>query len=210
MTRPAAYPSDLEVQLPLEDGRTVLVRPVVPDDAPMLVRQLEHADPDTIYQRFFRYPVHLDAETLDHMTRLDYHDRLALAAFAADGEGVAIARYEIIEPGLAEVAVVVQPEWRLLGLGTALLEMLEGAAAGAWDNQVHRGLPARQSPDRIAAGAGRVHRRRHRRRPGHRLEGPRRLRSGSFGEPSTPGRRSAHGVARRSVSAPSSGRGAFL
>lgn len=127
-TRPAAYPSDLEVQLPLEDGRTVLVRPVVPDDAPMLVRQLEHADPDTIYQRFFRYPVHLDAETLDHMTRLDYHDRMALAAFAADGEGVAIARYEIIEPGLAEVAVVVQPEWRLLGLGTALLEMLEGAA----------------------------------------------------------------------------------
>ena len=33
-TRPAAYPSDLEVRLPLEDGRTVLVRPVVPDDAP--------------------------------------------------------------------------------------------------------------------------------------------------------------------------------
>ena len=128
VTRPAAYPSELETRLALKDGHAVSVRPVVPDDAPMLVRQLERADPDTIYQRFFRYPVHLDAGQLDHMTRLDYHERLALAVFADDGEGVAIARYESIEPGVAEVAVVVQPEWRRLGLGTRLLELLESAA----------------------------------------------------------------------------------
>ena len=128
VTRPAAYPTELEGELTLEDGRTVLVRPVVPEDAPMLHRQMERADPDTIYQRFFRYPVHLDPATVDRLTRLDYQSRLALAAFTPEGEGIAIARYEGTEPGVAEVAVVVLPEWRRVGLGTALLDRIESAA----------------------------------------------------------------------------------
>jgi len=128
VARPSAYPTELERQLTLSDGRTVSVRPVVPADSAQLVLEMEGADPDTIYQRFFRHPVHLDPATLDRMTRLDYRDRLALAVFADDGAGVAIARYETSEPGVAEVAVVVQPEWRRAGIATTLLRMLEEAA----------------------------------------------------------------------------------
>ncbi len=94
----------------------------------MLQRQMGRADPDTIYQRFFRYPVQLDPATVDRLTRLDYQGRLALAAFTPEGEGIAIARYEATDPGSAEVAVVVLPEWRRVGLGTALLDRIESAA----------------------------------------------------------------------------------
>ncbi|MDQ3781389.1 MAG: GNAT family N-acetyltransferase [Actinomycetota bacterium] len=126
--RPAGYPAELELPLNLKDGRGVNIRPVVPDDAGRLGEEVERADADTIYQRFFRNPVRLDAATLDHLTRLDYRERLAVAAFSADGEGVAIARYETVEPGCAEVAIVVKPEWRRAGLGSALLDLLERAA----------------------------------------------------------------------------------
>jgi GNAT superfamily N-acetyltransferase len=126
--RPAGYPAEFEQWIEVADGRTVFARPIVPDDAPMLQREIETADPETIYQRFFRAPVRLDAAQLDRLCRLDYGARFALAAFSTDGEGVAIVRYESTEPGVAEVAVVVQNEWRGLGLGTALLASLEEAA----------------------------------------------------------------------------------
>jgi GNAT superfamily N-acetyltransferase len=126
--RPAGYPADFEQWIDVTDGRTVFARPVIPDDATMLQRALENADPETIYQRFFRAPVRLDAAQLDRLCRLDYQTRFALAAFSTDGDGVAIVRYESTEPGVAEVAVVVQPGWRGLGLGTALLASLEEAA----------------------------------------------------------------------------------
>lgn len=126
--RPPGYPAELELSLTLRDGRDVVVRPVVPEDAGRLGEEVERADPDTIYQRFFRNPVRFDAATLEHMTHLDYRERLAVAAFTADDEGVAIARYETVEPGYAEVAIVVKPDWRRAGLGKALLDLLERAA----------------------------------------------------------------------------------
>ncbi len=126
--RPAGYPAEFEQWIETADGRTVFARPVVPDDAPMLQREIETADTETIYQRFFRAPVRLDAAQLDRLCRLDYDTRFALAAFSTDGDGVAIVRYESTEPGVAEVAVVVRKEWRGLGLGTALLASLEEAA----------------------------------------------------------------------------------
>lgn len=126
--RPAGYPADYEQWVEVADGRTVFARPLVPDDAPMLAREIELADPETIYQRFFRAPVRLEAAQLDRLCRLDYDTRFALGAFSTGGEGVAIVRYETTERGVAEVAVVVRKEWRGLGLGTALLASLEHAA----------------------------------------------------------------------------------
>lgn len=126
--RPPDYPVDFEQWIEVADGRTVFARPVVPDDAPALRREIEEADTETIYQRFFRAPVRIDAAQLDRLTRLDYRTRFALAAFATSGDGVAVVRYESTEPGVAEVAVVVQKGWRGVGLGAALMASLENAA----------------------------------------------------------------------------------
>ncbi|HSF87401.1 MAG TPA: GNAT family N-acetyltransferase [Acidimicrobiia bacterium] len=126
--KPDGYPLELEQWVALADGRRVFVRPVVVDDAPAVDAALAAADSETVYQRFFRTPVRLNASTLDRLTRLDYQQRLALAAFDVDGQGAAIARYESTEPGVAEVAIVVDPAWRNAGLGSLLLEELELAA----------------------------------------------------------------------------------
>ncbi len=126
---PAGYPVDFERQVILDDGRGVHIRPVVPDDDTALEAAVEAADSDTLYQRFFRGGVHLDAAQLSRLTRLDYEGRMALAAFDGAGDGVGIARYELLEPGVAEVAVATDPAWRRVGLATALMQLLEEAAA---------------------------------------------------------------------------------
>lgn len=124
---PPGYPFDYERRLELEDGRTVHVRPVVPGDAVLLAEAIEQADNETLYHRFFNPAIRLDAARLRHLTELDYEKRFALAAFS-EGHGIAIARYEPAGDGLAEVAVVVTPGWRRVGLATALFGLVESAA----------------------------------------------------------------------------------
>ncbi len=128
-SRPHGYPAELEQWIELRDGRTVFVRPVIPGDAPLLQGAVETADAETIYQRFLRSPVQLDDRQLDRLTRLDYSTRMAMAAFDPEGAGVAIARYEAVEPGVAEIAVAVDPAWRTCGLATVLFDILEEVAA---------------------------------------------------------------------------------
>ena len=124
---PDGYPYDYERQITLHDGRVVHIRPVVPGDAPLLAHEARTADTDTLYHRFFNPAIRLDRKRLIHLTELDYETRFAIAAFHK-GEGIAIARFEPAGDRLAEVAVVVKPEWRKLGLATAMFDILETAA----------------------------------------------------------------------------------
>jgi GNAT superfamily N-acetyltransferase len=127
--KPPDYPNQFERTVRLRDGRKVFIRPVVPSDADHLGREVEEADEETLYLRFFTPVVHLTREQIRHLTVVDYHKRMALAAFARDGEGVAIARYEgATGSAEAEVAVTVKPGWRKLGLAKTLFAMLEEAA----------------------------------------------------------------------------------
>jgi len=127
LSRPPGYPRRYEERVWLADGRSVFIRPVVPEDAAELGFEIEHADPETLYNRFFRSSLRVDDELLTYLTVLDYDRRFALAAFAESG--VAIARYEGT-PGsdVAEMAVAVKPKWRRIGLATVLLSRLQDAA----------------------------------------------------------------------------------
>jgi acetyltransferase len=152
LDRPPGYPARFEEHVRLDDGRSVFLRPVIPSDAAELAFELEHADPETLYNRFFRSHIRVDEELLTYLTVLDYERRFALAAFA--DSGVAIARYEAI-PGsdVAEMAVAVKPLWRRIGLATVLLSRLQDAARANGfrvlradflaDNEAARGLIAR-------------------------------------------------------------------
>jgi RimJ/RimL family protein N-acetyltransferase len=124
---PPSYPFDYERHLTLDGGHSVYVRPVVPGDAALLEQAAAVADADTLYQRFFNPTVRLNEKRLRFLTEVDYVRRFALVAFA-EGEGVAIARFEPAGEATAEVAVVVEPSWRHRGLATALIDLLEDAA----------------------------------------------------------------------------------
>jgi GNAT superfamily N-acetyltransferase len=126
---PSGYPRDYERRLRLADGRHVRIRPIVPADAPALAAAIHAADPDTLHRRFLGGAPRVTPALLAHLTGLDYSRRFALgAADAVTGQGVAIARYEPLHEGVAEVAVVVDPAWRGVGLATALVETLAEAA----------------------------------------------------------------------------------
>lgn len=124
---PHGYPYDYEQEMTLHDGSVVYIRPVVPGDAVLLAKEVEIADTDTLYNRFFNPAIRLDNRRLRHLTELDYEKRFAIVAFS-EGNGIAIARFEPAGDGLAEIAVVVKPRWRKLGLATAMFDLLELAA----------------------------------------------------------------------------------
>ena len=125
---PQGYPSSYESVVRLADRRKVTITPIVSSDAAELAEAIRTADADTIHARFLGGPPPLTEAVLDGLTRIDYVRRFALVA-RSHGRGVAIARYGALppsegEPGVAEVAVAVAPEWRHAGLATVLVEML--------------------------------------------------------------------------------------
>jgi GNAT superfamily N-acetyltransferase len=134
---PNDYPHEFERSVVLRDGRTVLIRPVVPTDAPALRHAIDTADSETLYHRFFNSSITLDEHQIHRLTDLDYRRRFALVAFAPDGIGVAIARYEPYTEGVVEMAVAVTPSWRRIGLASTLFAMLEEAARARGVARLH-------------------------------------------------------------------------
>jgi RimJ/RimL family protein N-acetyltransferase len=144
---PVGYPSELERRLRLRDGREVFIRPIVPADATDLAAAIRNADADTLRRRFLSGPPRLTPELLAHLTTVDYVRRFAVvAADVRSGCGVAIARYEPLEVGVAEIAVAVDPAWRRVGLATALVDLLAEAALDRGIHTFHATYQAQNRP----------------------------------------------------------------
>jgi GNAT superfamily N-acetyltransferase len=125
---PPGYPGNYESVIRLADGRRVEIRPILPSDAPELAEAIRTADAATLHSRFLGGPPPLTDAVLDELTRVDYVSRFALVA-RARRHGVGVARYAVLPPSgdgsvVADVAVVVAPEWRRVGLATALVQLL--------------------------------------------------------------------------------------
>jgi RimJ/RimL family protein N-acetyltransferase len=126
---PTGYPKALEGDFDLSDGRHVRIRPILPADVDDLAEAIEQADSQTLLHRFFTAAPHLSEKQIHYLAEVDYRRRLALVAADDDGRGVAVARYEChTDSNLAEVAVVVAPNWRAGGLATEMLQRLEEPA----------------------------------------------------------------------------------
>jgi GNAT superfamily N-acetyltransferase len=121
---PDEYPKELECEVATTSGALVTARPIRPDDAPALARFHRLLTPKSVYRRYFYVHPDLSVAELDHLTRVDYVDRMAMVA-AQNGNLVAVARYDR-SPGTteAEVAFVVTEAYQHLGLGTQLLAKL--------------------------------------------------------------------------------------
>ena len=128
---PPGYPQEYQRLVTLRDGRSVLIRPIQPSDAPALAEAIASADADTIHRRFLGGHPQVTPGLLEYLTTVDYTSRFALIAVEpASQRGVAIARYEPADQdGTADVAVAVTPGWRGAGLAAELLRMLAQAAA---------------------------------------------------------------------------------
>ncbi len=161
------YPKELEERITLKDGRTMLLRPIVPEDEPALNRSFARLDPDEIRNRFLQ-----PMRTLNHMlaarfTQLDYDREMALVVTEHGIPGqqdiYAVVRLSADPDNQeAEFAIIVQHELAGQGLGRLLMDRIlrHARARGigtVWgvtlrDNQRMRGLARamgmRQSTDR--------------------------------------------------------------
>jgi GNAT superfamily N-acetyltransferase len=117
----------------LADGTRLRIRPIVPEDKPLLRDGLERLSPRSRFMRFLQPVDRLTEDQLAYLTELDYDDHFAWGAIALDepGEpGVGVARY-VRDPGdrtVAEAAVVVVDDYQGRGVGTVLLEVLAESA----------------------------------------------------------------------------------
>jgi RimJ/RimL family protein N-acetyltransferase len=129
---PGEYPKDLERRAALRDGTTVGIRPIRPADAAGLIAMYDRLSHHTAYQRFFSVMRRLPPDWARLLANVDYQRRLALVAEHEAPSGpelIAVARYEPTEePGMVEVAFVVQDGWQNRGLGTILLDARLAAA----------------------------------------------------------------------------------
>lgn len=125
-----SYPVALIDRLHLVDGRSVIVRPVLPQDAAGQQALLAAMSPDSRRMRFHGAVVQLPAALLREMTAIDYQQHVALVAEALldhdTTELVADARYVLLadQPERGEFAIAVADAWQGVGLGRALLTKL--------------------------------------------------------------------------------------
>jgi len=124
----------LDREIDLRDGARVRVRRIRPEDEPGLVSLYGRLSEHTAYQRFFSVMRRLPPDWAHFLANVDYRRRFALVAERPAGGPsalVAVARYEPSDdPEVVEIALVVQDDWQMRGLGTVLLaDLLRAAAA---------------------------------------------------------------------------------
>jgi GNAT superfamily N-acetyltransferase len=128
MTSAASPPIGEVESITLADGEVVTLRPITPADRAALVEFHRLLSDRTVFLRYFYPHRALGPDEVDHLTRVDGRDRLALVVECA-GQLVAVGRYDRA-PGRpeAEVAFVVADAFQHRGLGTVLLRRLARAA----------------------------------------------------------------------------------
>ena len=117
----------------LRGGTQVHLRPIVPEDEPLLHEAVAAMSERTVYLRFFS-PLKRMSDALAHrLAVVDYRDRFALVATVARPQGkeriAGVARYDrAAGTDVAEVAVAVIDEFQRRGLGSVLLAELARVA----------------------------------------------------------------------------------
>lgn len=120
------YPAQYESHTVTKGGVAVLVRPIKPEDAPLLVGLFNTMSPTSIYYRFFRPLRTLSHDMLARFTQIDYDRDIVMVAIQRDGEEekmLGVVRL-LSDPDVtkAEFAVAVGDPWHGKGVGAVLLE----------------------------------------------------------------------------------------
>ncbi|HEX2892012.1 bifunctional acetate--CoA ligase family protein/GNAT family N-acetyltransferase [Vineibacter terrae] len=123
------YPKELESTERLADGRAFLLRPVRPEDEPLLIDMSTRMTREDVRLRFFAPLPRLSHEMAARLTQLDYDRQMALVALGADADGARHAWGVVriaADPDneTAEFAVTVRSDMKGQGLGSLLMERI--------------------------------------------------------------------------------------
>lgn len=118
------YPDQYIDIFKLKDGTSVIIRPIRPEDKPLIEELLKSSSEETLMMRFFRKTPDIPQEQLVRLCHVDYDRELAFVATIREG-----GRERIIgdvrmskQPDLenAEMAVFVGDRWQGQGVGKTL------------------------------------------------------------------------------------------
>jgi RimJ/RimL family protein N-acetyltransferase len=115
----------------LRDGASILVRPIAPEDKPLLVDVFGRLTEESRYWRFFMNLRALSPAMLADFTEVDHFDHEAVIAIEpSSGQALGVARYARLndDPEAAEVAVTVVDDWHRRGVASTLLAELSARA----------------------------------------------------------------------------------
>jgi acetyltransferase len=127
-------PSQLEHEIVTRAGRRFHVRPIRPEDEPLILDLLTRSDMEDIRLRFFAPMKEISHSFVARLTQIDYDREMALVATESTAEGapiLGVARI-VADPDneAAEYAVMVRSDLKGQGLGYQLMtEILNYARA---------------------------------------------------------------------------------
>ena len=135
LPRPAIKPYPRRYVSPwtASDGTEFLIRPIRPEDEPLMIRLHEELSDETVSARYFTYMKLSQRTAHERLTRIcfiDYDREMALVATAPDPDGgesriVAVGRLSKAHGrNEAEFAILVSDAWQKHGLGGELLRRL--------------------------------------------------------------------------------------
>ena len=126
------YPNQYETRVKTKDGTELFIRPIKPEDAPLLVELFESLSSRTIYYRFFSPMKSMSHDMLVRFTQVDYDREMALVAIdntQTDEKMLGVSRLMSDVDGItAEFAVMIADPWQGKGIGAALMERLMAIA----------------------------------------------------------------------------------
>jgi acetyltransferase len=120
------YPSQWQRHLEVKDGWRVFVRPIRPEDEPLIHELLRHVTSHDLRLRFFASMKEFSHEFIARLTQLDYARAMAFVAFdEATNDIVGVVRLHsdsIYENG--EYAILLRSDLKGRGLGWALMQLI--------------------------------------------------------------------------------------
>lgn len=143
----------------LANGTEVELRPVVPEDKPLLEQGMTLLSPASRRLRFLSAVDHLSPAQLDYLTDVDHQSHVAWGVLW-HGNPVALGRLVRLpeRPDAAELAVTVVDRWQRQGLGHLLVTVLaEVARAVGIEHVVFEALAENQGILRLLRPFGATH-----------------------------------------------------
>jgi len=122
------YPKKYSGSLTLKDGTAVALRPVKPEDEPLLCDLFKSFSDETMRFRFFQVIKELSHEMLTRYCNIDYNREIAIVAEIEESDKrriIGVARLILQPDGKSgEFAVAVGDQWQGIGLGSKLVDYI--------------------------------------------------------------------------------------
>jgi acetyltransferase len=120
------YPKKYETLWRLRDGRTVVLRPIKPEDEPLWLEMFQNFSEQSIRYRFFQIIKDTPHETRVRYCNIDYDREIAIVPELTENgrkKILGVTRVSIEPDGKkGEIAFITADPWQGLGLGTKMVD----------------------------------------------------------------------------------------